>query len=87
MEDGAVIEGTGGLLAGRGVDPLALALGQGHEVVDRVGGVVGEQFDGDVAGGGVKNSFHETNGRTFSWVFPVRHAAHASRWAADHSPL
>jgi len=87
VEDGAVVEGTGGLLAGRGVDPFALALGQGHEVVDRVGGVVGEQFDSNVAGGGVKNSFHDCNGRIFSWVFPVRHTPHASRWAADHSPL
>ena len=77
VEDGAVVEGTGRLLTGLGVDPFALALGQRHEVGDGVGSVVREQLDGDVSGGGVQNSFHVDNGVIFSCVFPDGRSAHA----------
>ena len=87
VENGAVVEGAGGLLTGRGVNPFALTLGQGHEVGHRVGGVVGEQLDGDVAGGGVENCFHVDNGCIFSWVFPVRSVSLSGWWAADHRRL
>ena len=45
----AVIQPVCGLLTGSRVGPLFLALGELDEVAHRLGGVVGEQLDGDFA--------------------------------------
>ena len=41
VEDGAVVEGTGGLLAGRGVDPFALALARVTKLLTVLGAWLG----------------------------------------------
>src|SRR5699024_6786096 len=58
VEDDAVVERTGDLLAGLRVGELAGALGETHEVLDGLGCVVREQLETDVPVIGVKSCEH-----------------------------
>ncbi len=54
MEDDAVVQGVGGLLAGGGVRPLDLARGEADEVLDGLRCVVAVEVDLDGAVVGVE---------------------------------
>ena len=75
VEDRAVVEPVGGLLAGRRVRPLALALGELDEVLDRLRRVVREEPDHDVAvvglQGGVKLLGHDLPSVVFLCLDPI----------------
>ena len=77
VEDRAVIQRTGGLLAGRRIGPFALALRKGGEVLDGVGRLLGEKLESDIAHIGMNCCFHDSIvpdsreiGTGFCQVFP-----------------